>query len=466
MAWEAVIGLEIHVELETRSKMFCGCPNTYGEEPNTVVCPVCLGHPGTLPLPNREAVRAALKLGAALGSTVHTTSVFYRKNYFYPDLPKGYQITQYTASILTGGSLRGVRIERVNLEEETAKSYHAEDGTVLLDFNRAGIPLLEIVTFPDLRSPRQAREFLEHLRLVILYLGISGCDMEKGQLRVDANLSVRPEGSTTLGTKVEVKNMNSFKAVEEALSFEFQRQVTLLEQGEGVVQETRLWDEHRKETRPMRSKEEAHDYRYFPEPDLPPLVLDPRWVEEIRRNLPELPEARRARYVSWGLSEKVVEALLWEPALGDYVEAVAEGLSRKDLAGNWVATQVLRVLNERGIGLEAFPLSPEALRELLKLIEEGVLHHSAAQQVFEEMLATGRSARKIVRERNLEMVRDTSLLERVVAEVIQEHPEIVEKYRSGKKGVLGVLIGAVMRKTGGKADPQVVRELLLSRLES
>ncbi len=466
MAWEAVIGLEIHVELETRSKMFCGCPNTYGEEPNTMVCPVCLGHPGTLPVPNREAVHAALKLGAALGSTVHTTSVFYRKNYFYPDLPKGYQITQYTASILTGGRLKGVGIERVNIEEETAKSYHAEDGTVLLDFNRAGIPLLEIVTLPDIRSPRQAREFLEDLRLVILYLGISGCDMEKGQLRVDANISVRPEGSSTFGTKVEVKNMNSFKAVEDALSFEFHRQVALLEQQEHVIQETRLWDEHRKETRPMRSKEEAHDYRYFPEPDLPPLVLDPAWVEEVRRELPELPEARRQRYLSWGLSAKVVEALLWDPALGDYFEAVAQGLSRKDLAGNWVATQVLRVLNEQGLALEAFPLTPDALRELLLLIEEGTLHHSSAQQVFEEMIKTGKPAREIVEERNLATVRDTGLLENVVTEVLQEHADIVEKYRSGKKGVLGVLIGAVMRKTGGKADPRAVRELLLSRLES
>lgn len=466
MAWEAVIGLEIHVEVATKTKMFCGCPNTYGEEPNTMVCPVCMGHPGTLPSPNQEAVRAALKLGLALKSKIHTTSVFYRKNYFYPDLPKGYQITQYTASILTEGSLEGVGIERINLEEETAKSYHPDDGTVLLDFNRAGIPLLEIVTQPDIRSPQQAREFLTALRLLIVYLGVSPCDMEKGQLRVDANISVRRQGEQTFGTKVEVKNMNSFKAVEEALDFEFQRQIEALGRGEPIVQETRLWDEFEKETRPMRAKEEAHDYRYFPEPDLPPLEIQPSWLEAIRESLPELPEERKERYLSMGLSPKVVEALLWEPDLGHYFEEVAEGLSKKDLAGNWVATQVLRVLNERGIPIDAFPIKPAMLRELLQLVEEGIIHHSAAQTVFDEMLTRGKSARTIVEEKNLQQVRDEASLAQWIQAAIDEQPDIVAKYRSGKRGVIGVLIGSVMRKSQGKADPKTVRKLLVEKLES
>ncbi len=465
--FEPIIGLEIHVELATRRKMFCGCPNTYGQEPNTVVCPVCMGHPGTLPVPNEEAVARAVQLGLALGSEIHPFSLFYRKNYFYPDLPKGYQITQYSASILTGGGLKGVRIERANLEEETAKSFHTETGDVLLDYNRAGIPLLEIVTHPDIRSPEQARAFLEELRLVLIYLGISECDMEKGQLRVDANISVRPVGSETFGTKVEIKNLNSFRSVEHALRYEWERQARLVASGGTVDQETRLWDEFQKETRPMRSKEEAEDYRYFMEPDLPPLRLTEAWIQAQRAQLPELPEQRRVRYrETYHLSEKVLEALIADPSYGAYFEALAKGLRRPELAGNWVAVHVLRVLKTEHWTMEAFPLSPDQLRPLLKMIEEERISHSAAQEVFEEMLRTGKGARTIVEERGLEQVSADAMLLPVVQAVIQAHPDIVEKYRKGKTGVLGVLIGAVMKETRGRAHPQKVRELLMRELES
>ncbi len=465
--FEPVIGLEIHVELATRRKMFCGCPNTYGEEPNTVVCPVCMGHPGTLPVPNEEAVARAVQFGLALGAEIHLFSLFFRKNYFYPDLPKGYQITQYSASILTGGSLQGVRIERANLEEETAKSYHTETGDVLLDYNRAGIPLLEIVTHPDIRSPEQARAFLEELRLLLIYLGISECDMEKGQLRVDANISVRPVGSGSFGTKVEIKNLNSFRSVEHALRYEWERQAALISSGGTVEQETRLWDEFQKETRPMRSKEEAEDYRYFMEPDLPPLQLSRTWLEEQRAHLPELPEQRRKRYREvYHLSDKVLEALIADPAYGRYFEQLAEGLSRPELAGNWVAVHVLRVLKAEHLSMEDFPLSPDQLRPLLRMIEEERISHSAAQEVFEEMLRTGRDAASIVEERGLEQVSSDASLLPVVRAVLDAHPEIVEKYRRGKTGVLGVLIGAVMKETRGRANPQKVRELLMRELET
>ena len=473
-AYEPVIGLEIHVELATRTKMFCSCPVTFGEAPNTVTCPVCLGLPGSLPVINRQAVHYALKVAAALQGTIHRRSVFFRKNYFYPDLPKGYQITQYSMSLMTDGvlefTLEGevhrVRIERINMEEETAKSFHTADGDVLLDFNRAGIPLLEIVTYPDIRSPRAARVFLEKLRQTLRYLWVSPCDMEKGQLRVESNISVRPVGSEALGVKVELKNLNSFKAVEEALTYEFHRQRKLLEAGEEVVQETRLWDEHLRETRPMRVKEEAHDYRYFPEPDLPPLVLSEAEIRRAYKELPELPDQRKRRFIEkLGIPDHIAEVLTLEREVADYFEKVARGVRDKVLAATWVAVEILRVLKEKAISAAELWVKPEDTAELLGYVERKEITRNMAQEVFNRMVEERRTAGEIIQAEGLVQIQDTDVLGRVVEEVLTENPEVVEKYRKGKTTVVGFLIGQVMKKMKGKANPGVVKELLEKRLQ-
>ncbi len=467
--YEVIIGLEIHVELDTQTKLFCGCSREYGRDPNTQICPVCLGYPGALPVLNQEAVRKAVLAARALGARIHRRSYFYRKNYFYPDLPKGYQITQYTYSLAEEGALefefegqkRRVRIERMNLEEEAAKSFHTDDGYTLLDFNRSGIPLLEIVTYPDLRSPAEARTFFTRLRQLLRYLRISPCDMEKGHLRADANISVRKPGEP-LGTKVELKNLNSFKALEEGLRYEVQRQIQLLESGGRVVQETRLFDEDEGVTRPMRTKEEAHDYRYFPEPDLLPLDLDPKFLEEP---LPELPDAKRERFIrDYGLRPDVAEVLTLERETAEYFEALIQGLTDIEQAAHWVANRVLGHL--KGQAITAFPIRPEGLRELLRLVETRKITLNKAKDVFEKMLDTGKSAAEIIEEEGATVIASEDVLQTIVDEVIRENPELVEKYRKGKTGVIGPLIGQVMKKTKGSADPQVVRSLLVARLEA
>ena len=477
-AYEPVIGLEVHAQLLTRSKLFCSCANRFGAPPNTLVCPVCLGLPGALPVPSREAVTLALRAALALGCRVNQTSVFERKNYFYPDLPKGYQISQYErplaedgAVVVTGadGATRPIRVQRVHMEEDAGKLLHEgfawspEKSGV--DLNRAGIPLIEIVSAPDLRDPQEAHEYLTALRAVLLYAGVSDGNMEEGSLRCDANVSVRPRGRQQLGTRAEIKNLNSFRNVARAIEHEVARQVALVETGRAVVQETRLWNAERGETAPMRSKEEAHDYRYFPEPDLPPLAVDGEWVEEVRRSLPELPAPRRQRFVdSYGLPPYDAGVLTQDRAVADYFEAVAAGSGDAKAASNWVMTEVLRKLKEDARPLAQCPVAPLALAGLVRLIGAGTISGKTAKDVFETMWRTGEDAGAIVAREGLTQLSDVTALEAVVAEVVAAAPQQAASYRSGKPAALGWFVGQVMKRTGGRANPQLVNVLLKKSL--
>jgi aspartyl-tRNA(Asn)/glutamyl-tRNA(Gln) amidotransferase subunit B len=476
---EAVVGLECHVELSTRTKMFCGCPNEFGGEPNTRVCPVCLGHPGTLPVPNRQAVEYTMKIALALGSEVAPTSLFHRKNYFYPDMPKNYQISQYDLPIGIGGHLdievdgrvRPIRMNRVHLEEDTGKTVHAgatgriaEADYALEDYNRAGVPLVEVVSEPDVRTPEEARAYLVELRALLEALGVSDVRMEEGSLRCDANVSVRPVGAEELGTKVEIKNMNSIRSVERAVRHEVERQRQALGRGEALVQETRHWDEGRGVTSPLRSKEYAFDYRYFPEPDLPPIEPDEEWIEKLRAELPELPAERRRRFAEqYGLDPipaRLVGSSRQSAAF--FEEAVSLGAGPR-AAANWLTGDVAALLREHGVALHASRVTPRHVADLTILVDDGTISTAGAKQVLEEVFATGRPVREIVEERGLAQIGGGDL-ERIVDQVIEESPSQVEQFRGGKEGVIGFLVGQVMKRSGGAANPQEAQRLLRERL--
>jgi aspartyl-tRNA(Asn)/glutamyl-tRNA(Gln) amidotransferase subunit B len=478
MSYDTVIGLEIHAQLLTSTKIFCGCATRFGAPPNTQVCPVCLGLPGALPVLNRRAVDLALRAGLALGCEINARSVFARKNYFYPDLPKGYQISQYDRPILgTGrvevsldGRVLSVGLTRIHLEEDAGKSLHegaADLGERTgLDYNRAGVPLVEIVTEPDLRSAADAAAFFEHLRDVLVWVGVNDGNMEEGSLRCDANVSIRPAGTTAFGTKVEVKNLNSFKYLRQALEYEIARQIEVVDGGGAVVQETRLWDQAASRTISMRSKEEAHDYRYFPEPDLPPVEVRDARLADARAALPELPAARRARYATaLGLSPYDSTELTRTRDTGDWFEQVVAAGAPAKAAANWMMGEIARALNDGGLALAESPVSPDRMAGLIGLIEAGTISSTTAKQVFERMWTSGRSAAEIVDAEGLAQISDASALEAAVDEVIATHSGPVAQYRSGQTKVLGFLVGQVMRATGGKASPGVVNDLLRRRLD-
>ncbi|UCC75083.1 MAG: Asp-tRNA(Asn)/Glu-tRNA(Gln) amidotransferase subunit GatB [Gemmatimonadota bacterium] len=475
-AYEMVIGLEIHVQLKTRSKMFCGCGVEFGAPPNTHVCPVCLGLPGALPVVNQQAVELAVLAARALNCQVHRRSVFARKNYFYPDLPKGYQISQYDRPLATGGWLEfteeggaggRLSIHRLHVEEDSGKSLHDRfPRSTAVDLNRAGVPLVEIVTEPQLRTPAQARAFLGRLKQTLEYLEVSDCNMEEGSLRVDANVSVRPAGSGEFMPKTEVKNMNSFSQLEKALGFEAARHVSVLQSGGVVEHQTMLWDPLRGEARPMRGKEEVHDYRYFPEPDLPTLEVSDELVEELAGRLPEMPWEKERRFVDeYRLPAYDAEVLSASRTLADLYEAVAQSTSDPKEASNWVMGEVLAASNDLGVPVERLQVDPEGLAEVIGLVAEGTLSHNLGKQVFRRMVETGKTAEQIMEAEGLRLVSGGDQLEAWISEAVTENPTEVERYRKGEEKLLAFFIGQVMRKSQGKADPGRTREALLKRLD-
>ncbi|MBI5872757.1 MAG: Asp-tRNA(Asn)/Glu-tRNA(Gln) amidotransferase subunit GatB [Candidatus Omnitrophica bacterium] len=474
MEYEPVIGLEVHVQLKTKTKAFCGCANEFGSKENSNICPVCLGLPGSLPVLNSQVLVSAAKVALALNGTIRNFIKFDRKNYFYPDLPKNFQISQFDMplsehgymDIKVDGQAKRIAIKRVHLEEDAGKLIHPE-GTAcsLVDFNRAGTPLLEIVSEPDLHSPEDAYVYLSDLKLALQYIGVSDCDMEKGSLRCDANISVRPVGQIKLGTKAELKNMNSFKAVRTALEFEFKRQVKSLEAGERIVQETRLWDEKKEATFSMRSKEEAHDYRYFPEPDLPPFTFTDADIKGIRKSLPELPKERLGRFVaSFGFGEKDAAVLISDKELADFFEACLKIYNEPKKIANWLIGPVLSHLKSN-LSFEALHLSPENLTKIISLVEDGTVSNLAGKSILAEVVETGKPPDTIVREKNLGQVSDVDELKKIIEEVAAVNMRSVDDYAAGKENALMFLVGQVMRKSGGKANPKIARDLLAERLK-
>ena len=474
MKYEAVIGLEVHAQLQTTTKIFCGCETAFGEEANTRTCPVCIGMPGVLPVLNRKAVEYIVKTGLATHCTISPFSRFARKNYFYPDLPKGYQISQYDlplcekgyAEIVVDGKVKRIGLTRIHLEEDAGKNLHtSEAGASLVDLNRAGTPLMEIVSEPDIRSPDEAAEYLKKLRSILRYIEVSDADMEKGNFRCDINISLRPEGAKEFGTRAEVKNVNSFKFVQKALEYEIKRQAQVLDEGGKVVQETRLFDSTRGVTFSMRSKEEAHDYRYFPEPDLVPVVIATEQVEAIRATIPELPDAKRERFVrSYGLPEYDADMLTQTRALAAYYEEAVKLAGQPKVVSNWMMGELMRLLNAEGREIEDCPVRPDRLAGMIKIIENGVISTKIAKTVFEEMYRTGKDAEAVVKEKGLVQVSDAGAIEMIIDEVITANPSQHADYKGGKDKLFGFFVGQVMKASKGKANPEMVNDLLRKKL--
>ncbi len=480
MRYEAIIGLEVHAQMMTETKIFCGCPTKFGSEPNTQTCPVCIGMPGVLPVLNKKALEFAVKTGFAMNCTISPYSRFARKNYFYPDLPKGYQISQYELpicehgyiEIVVDGAIKKIGITRIHMEEDAGKNIHesASGGNFsFVDLNRTGVPLMEIVSEPDMRTPVEAVEYMKKLRAILRYLGVCDGNMEQGSLRCDANVSVRPVGNEGLGVKTEIKNINSFRFVEKALEYEIKRQIKALGDGGEIIQETRLWDSSTGTTQSMRTKEEAHDYRYFPDPDLVPLTVDQKWLDDIRESLPELPDIKRERFVSeYGLPEHDADLLISERAVADWFEeamaSYALSVSGPKVVSNWMMGELTRLLNEDNETIEECPVRPSQLADMLKLIDKGTISGKIAKTVFEEMYKTGRDAEVIIKEKGLVQISDTGEIEKIVDDVITKSPEEVERFKAGEQKLLGFFVGQVMKATKGKANPQMVNELLKSKL--
>ena len=476
MKYEVVIGLEVHAQMLTDTKIFCGCSTKFGSEPNTQTCPVCIGMPGVLPVLNKKALQFAIKTGLATDCRISSFSRFARKNYFYPDLPKGYQISQYELpvcehgciGIIVDGNVKKIGITRIHMEEDAGKNIHEGAGTYsFVDLNRAGVPLMEIVSEPDIRSPQEAVEYMKKLRAILRYLGVCDGNMEQGSLRCDANISVRLINQTEFGTRTELKNINSFRFVEKALEYEIKRQIKVIESGGRIVQETRLWDPNRGITESMRGKEEAHDYRYFPEPDLVPIVVEKEWIDEIKASLPELPDIKRDRFVTeYGLPETDADLLVSEKPLADwYEEAVKLGSQPKSVA-NWIMGDLMRLLNADNKIIEDCSLKPNQLVDMLRLMDNGTISGKIAKSVFEEMYTTGKDPEGIVKEKGLVQISDSGEIEKAVDDVISKYLKEAERYRAGEEKLMGFFVGQVMKVTKGKANPQMVNELLKQKLSS
>jgi len=475
MSYEAVIGLEVHAQLKTKSKIFCNCTTEFGASPNTHTCPVCLGMPGTLPVLNKKVVEYAMRMALATKCTISQESRFARKNYFYPDLPKGYQISQYELPIaehgeieieLPDGQSKTIGLTRIHMEEDAGKLVHDPLLPISqVDYNRTGVPLIEIVSEPDMRSPQEASAYLKKLHALVRYTDTCDGNMEEGSFRCDANVSIRPKGEKKLGTRTELKNMNSFRNVEKAIQYEIDRQIALVEEGKNVIQETRLFDVNKGKTYSMRGKEEAHDYRYFPDPDLIPLVIDTRWIDQIKQDLPELPDSRKNRFMSdFTLSEYDAGVLTSERELADYFEACLSHINQPKMVANWVMSNLLGLLHAQNLTIDQSPISAENLAQLLRMVHEDVISGKIAKTVFEEMANTGKTAKAIVEQRGLVQVSDENELLPLIQSIIEKHPKEKESYQKGKTKLMGFFVGQVMKATAGKANPKKVNALLKENL--